>query len=258
MTAVFSLHGVNVAYDGRTVVSGVTLDLAAGQIVGLIGPNGAGKTSLLKACASLVPVSGEIRLKDKPLASWQRQLRARMVGYLAQERAVLWPVTAARLVALGRLPHLGPWDLLSGADAAEVAQAMRATDILHLAERPVTELSGGELTRVLVARLLAGAPEVFLADEPVSGLDPAHALQVLTLFRDLARAGRCVVVVLHDLTLAARFCDRLILMDSGAVAAEGAPLEVLTPGNLARCYGIRADIMTVDGAPMVVARALSH
>ena len=258
MSAVFSLHEVTVAYDGRTVVGGVTLELTAGQIVGLIGPNGAGKTSLLKACASLVPVSGRILLKDKPLTSWPRKRRARTVGYLAQERAVLWPVSAARLVALGRLPHLGPWDALPEADAVEVTGAMRATDILHLADRPVTELSGGELTRVLVARLMAGAPEVLLADEPVSGLDPAHALQVLKLFRDLAHGGRCVVVVLHDLTLAARFCDRLILMDAGAVAADGAPLDVLTPENLARCYGVRADIVTVDGAPIVVARELAR
>jgi len=258
MSAVFSLQGVSVAYDGRSVVDGVTLDLAAGQIVGLIGPNGAGKTSLLKACASLVSVSGRILLKDKPLARWQPRLRARTVGYLAQERAVLWPVAAARLVALGRLPHLGPWDALPEADAAEVTGAMRDTDVLHLAHRPVTELSGGELTRVLVARLLAGAPNVLLADEPVSGLDPAHALQVLALFRDLARSGRCVVVVLHDLTLAARFCDRLILMDSGAVAADGAPLDVLTAENLARTYGIRADIMTIDGAPVVIPRALAR
>jgi iron complex transport system ATP-binding protein len=253
-----SLRNVAVHYGAQRILQDVSLDLSAGALVGLIGPNGAGKTTLLRSCASLVPLSsGDIFLNGRPLQAWHRRERARVVGYLAQERSVLWPISSGRLVALGRLPHLGPWDALPDADQAEVVKAMTATDVLHLAARAVTELSGGELTRVLVARVLAGAPTVLLADEPVSGLDPAHAMQVLTIFRALAREGRTVVVVLHDLTLAARFCDRLVLMDRGGIAAEGAPLEVLTAAHLARTYGITADILSHGDAPTVVPRALS-
>lgn len=259
MTAILSVRDIAVSYDTQPILNGVSLDLAPGALVGLIGPNGAGKTTLLRTCAALIkPAAGEVLLKSKPLHSWNRRERARVVGYLAQERATLWPVSAARLVALGRLPHLGPWDALPAPDEEAVVAALAATDVGHLAGRPVTALSGGELTRVLVARLLAGTPEILLADEPVSGLDPAHALQVLNIFRDLARAGRAVVVVLHDLTLAARFCDRLVLMDGGRITADGPPLDVLTPDHLARSYGITADIVTHDGAPTVVPRALSR
>jgi len=253
-----SLRNLEVRYGARPILNGVTLDLAPGSLIGLIGPNGAGKTTLLRACASLTPrVGGELLLDNRPLESWDRRARARGIGYLAQEKTALWPVAAGRLVALGRLPHLGPWDSPAPSDEAEVEKAMTATDVLHLADRPATELSGGELARVLIARLLAGAPSVLLADEPVSGLDPAHAMQVLALFRDLAHEGRTVVTVLHDLTLASRFCDRLILMNAGAVAADGAPLDVLSPDRLARFYGISADVISEDGTRVVVPRALA-
>lgn len=252
-----SLRNLEVRYGARPILNGITLDLAPGSLIGLIGPNGAGKTTLLRACASLIPIaSGERALDGRPMESWDRRARARAIGYLAQEKAALWPVAAGRLVALGRLPHLGPWDTLTPSDESEVKKAMAATDVLHLADRPVTELSGGELARVLIARLLAGTPSVILADEPVSGLDPAHAMQVLTIFRALAHEGRTVVVVLHDLTLASRFCDRLILMNAGAVAADGAPAEVLSADHLARFYGIAADVMSEGGARVVVPRAL--
>lgn len=253
-----SLRDLSVRYGARSVLNGVTLDLAPGSLIGLIGPNGAGKTTLLRACASLIPIAGgECALDGRPLESWDRRARARAIGYLAQEKAALWPVAAGRLVALGRLPHLGPWDSLTPLDESKVSEAMAATDVLHLAERPVTELSGGELARVLIARLLAGTPPVLLADEPVSGLDPAHAMQVLTIFRSLALEGRTVVVVLHDLMLASRFCDRLVLMNAGAVVADGAPLDVLSPDRLARFYGITADVMPEDGTRVVVPRALA-
>lgn len=258
MSATLSLRNACVDYDARAILKDVSVTFTGGALIGLIGPNGAGKTTLLRSCASLVPLSsGEVLLNETPLAKWERRARARKIGYLAQEHAVMWPIAAERLVALGRLPHLGPWDNLAGADQAAVAKAMTATDVLHLTGRPVTALSGGELTRVLLARLLAGSPDVLLADEPVSGLDPAHAMQVLEIFRALGREGHAVVVVLHDLTLAARYCDRLVLMDGGEVVADGAPLDVLTPDRLAASYGITADIVTHGGAPLIVPRGLS-
>lgn len=246
------LDGVTVRFDGQDVVSDVSLDLAPGPLVGLIGANGAGKTTLLRAVAGLARIeSGKIVLGRKPLSDWPRALRARAMGYLAQDRSVLWPLTVARLVALGRLPHLGPWDVPGPEDADIVNQALRDADVTHLAARSVTSLSGGELTRVLIARLLAGTPSVFLADEPVSGLDPAHRLQVLQIFRRLAHGGRTVVVVMHDLTLAARFCDRLVLMAEGRVVVDGQPAEVLTHDTLSRYYGVTANIAAHNGELVV-------
>lgn len=253
-----TLSHVNVTFDARPVLTDVSLNLNGGGLVGLIGPNGAGKTTLLRVCAGLIdPLAGAVQLDGRTLADWPRASRARRLGYLAQERTALWPVAAARLVALGRLPHLGPWDSLSDADEAAVLAAMQATDVTHLTDRPVTALSGGELTRVLVARLLAGAPDVVLADEPVSGLDPAHAMQVLDILRTRAGAGATVIVVLHDLTWAARYCDRLVLMDQGRIVADGAPTAVLTPEHLSRYYGIGVDVLNHGGAMVVVPRPLS-
>ena len=253
ISAQLELDGVTVCFDGHDAVSGVSLDLAPGPLVGLIGANGAGKTTLLRAAAGLTPLSsGEVRLGGKSLGRWPRALRGRALGYLAQDRSVLWPLTVARLVALGRLPHLGPWDSPGPEDADAVGQALADADVAHLAGRSVTSLSGGELTRVLIARLLAGSPTILLADEPVSGLDPAHRLQVLQIFRKLAHADRTVVIVMHDLTLAARFCDRLVLMAEGRVVADGTPRDVLTPGALSRFYGVTANITVHDGELMVL------
>ena len=255
--ALLTLSDVTVRYGAQAALSDVCLTLSPGALVGLIGANGAGKTTLLRACAGLVaPEAGLISLGGKPLAAWPLAERARRLGYLAQDRTVLWPLAVARLVALGRLPHLGPWDSLDADDAESVGEALEAADVAHLAARPVTELSGGELTRVLIARLLAGTPDILLADEPVSGLDPAHRIQVLEIFRKLARDGRSVVVVLHDLTLAARYCDRLVLMSEGRIAADGAPREILTPDTLSRFYGVNAMIGNHAGELLVVPWAL--
>jgi iron complex transport system ATP-binding protein len=253
MTASIAVRGLSVLFDGTPAVADVTCELTPGKLIGLIGPNGAGKTTLVRACAGLVEAdAGEISLNSQILSAWSRRDRARLIGYLAQDRAVQWPLTVGRVVALGRLPHLGPWDDIQHSDAESIRRAMEAADVMHLAARPVTNLSGGELTRVLIARVLAGAPKILLADEPISGLDPAHRLKVLEIFRALAREGHMVVVVLHDLTLAARYCDRLVLMDQGKIVADGTPAAVLTAETLARYYGVSATIAMHDGELMVV------
>jgi len=147
---------------------------------------------------------------------------------------------------------LGPWDKPGPEDFSIVEQALIDADVTHLAARPVTSLSGGELTRALIARVLAGSPSILLADEPVSGLDPAHRLQVMRIFCKMAHAGRTVAVVMHDLTLAARFCDRLILMAEGRIVADGAPVEVLTPKILSQYYGVTANITIHENELLVV------
>jgi iron complex transport system ATP-binding protein len=248
-----SLKDVTVRYGAMTALDHVTVGFAAGTLVGLIGPNGAGKTTLLKVCMGLIqPAAGAISLAGAPLISWPAQRRARKLGYLPQGRTAAWPLTAARLVALGRLPHLAPWQAPGAADAAAVDGALRETDALVFADRPVTALSGGELARVLIARVLAGDPDVLLADEPIAGLDPAHSLRVMELFRGLAARGRTVIVVLHDLATAARFCQRLVVLNAGRLVADGTPAEVMTPDVLARHYGIEAAIGRHGGEMFVV------
>ena len=244
---------LEVALSGRPVLKEVDLTLDASGLVGLIGPNGAGKTTLLRALAGLVPAAGgRILLDGHPLAETPRRMRARRIGYLAQGHRVDWPLTVRRVVELGRLPHLEPWAHPAGVDHSAVEQALDETETAALAERPVTALSGGERARVLLARCLAGTPEFLLADEPISGLDPYHALKVMELLSARARRGMGVLVVLHDLALAARFCDRLALLANGRMRAEGAPREVLSPAHLAESYGIRAQFGEAEGRPFLV------
>ena len=243
--ALLQARKVTVGYDGSPVLNQVALSVGSGSLVGLIGPNGAGKTTLIKVLSGLLaPTAGQVLLDGKPLAAWSRDARARAVGYLSQSRLVHWPVTVERLVSLGRLPHRGPWDRLSDEDATAVDTALLATDVEPLRHRTVTTLSGGELARVLLARVLAGGPKVLLADEPVSGLDPGHRLQVLEGLRSLARRGCLVMVVMHDLTLASRFCDRLVLLDHGRLIADGSVDEVLHMDRLASVYGVDAVSVT--------------
>ncbi|MEQ9444812.1 MAG: ABC transporter ATP-binding protein [Rhodospirillaceae bacterium] len=243
----FSAMGVSLQYDEALIVDDVSFKAHGGQLVGLIGPNGAGKTTLIKAMAGLLkPSKGAMALDGCDLTVWSKPALAQRVGYLSQTRAVHWPVTVARLVSLGRIPHRGPWDSLSEDDQMAIDAALTLTDSTEIKDRTITTLSGGELARVLLARVLAGEPQVILADEPVSGLDPGHRLQVLGGLKALAQSGRLVVVVLHDLTLASRFCDRLILMNHGRVAADGAPKDVLTPARLSSVYGITS-LQVTDG-----------
>ncbi len=170
------------------------------------------------------------------------------MAYMPQDATSHWPLEVQHLVALGRLPHRNPWQPLADADLEYVSTVLRWTDTIHLAARTVTTLSGGERVRVMLARALASNPVLLLADEPVASLDPFHQLQVMELLRDIAGRGACVFVVLHDLTHAARFCDRVLLLHGGTVMAEGPPASVLTPGNLETAFAITAEYGKRDDA----------
>lgn len=235
------------------ILHGVSLHAAPGEVVGLIGPNGAGKSTLLAVLAGLLPArDGVLSLAGQSLASLEPRERARMLAYMPQAPDCHWPLAVEQVVALGRLPHRSPWSGTSAADRAAVAAALERLEVAPFAERLFTQLSGGEKMRVLLARAICGAPRVLLADEPVDGLDPAHQLEVMELLRELAADGCAVVVVLHDLALAGRFCDRLVLLKAGRVLAAGAAREVLTDENCARAYGIETLRCAHEGGSVLV------
>lgn len=242
---------LTVALGPREVVHAIDMALEPGRLIGVIGPNGAGKSTLVRALLGLLPYQGRIEFDGVEIGTLPRAQVARQLAYLPQGQALHWPLSVERLVGLGRLPHLAPMSRISAEDAAIIQRAMARADVLHLRDRVATELSGGERARVLLARALAVEARGLIVDEPLASLDPGHQIDVMELLRQEAAAGALVVTILHDLTMAARYCDRLLLMDRGRLVADGAPLEVLSEANLRAVYGIRAWIEG-DGAPLVV------
>ena len=237
--ALIDASDVSLNLDGQTILHHVTLQLDAGEMLGLIGPNGAGKSSLLKIIVGILdPTSGNLRLQGRPLRELPDQDRARQIAYLAQAGTAHWPISVERVVALGRLPHLGSWHNASTADRRAIERALQQTGLVALAGRPFTTLSGGEKARVLLARALAVEPLVMLADEPVAALDLAHQLEVMDLLRAHCDAGGAALVVLHDLRLAAHYCNRLQLLYRGETLATGRPESVISNANLRHAYGV--------------------
>ncbi|MCE7797637.1 ABC transporter ATP-binding protein [Sphingobium sufflavum] len=244
---------VSVRLGRRWVLEDVGMTLSAGSLVGIVGPNGAGKSTLVRAMLGLArPDGGAVHIDGRAVATMPPRDLARAIAYLPQGQTLHWPLSVERLVALGRLPHLAPLSRIGEADRAIVAAAMARADVAHLAQRIATELSGGERARVLLARALAVGAAGLVADEPLASLDPGHQIDVMTLLRREATAGGLVVAVLHDLTMAARYCDRLILIDRGRLVADGTPAQVLTPDRLRAVYGISALVETGGPAPMIV------
>jgi iron complex transport system ATP-binding protein len=233
---------------GVNILNGTDLELFQGELIGIIGPNGAGKSTLLRAMAGLLPLErGAVEIDGRVLSSFDRRDLARQIAYLPQDRTVHWPLAARAIVGLGRLPHRGG----SASDSA-IDGAMRAMDVLALADRPISQLSGGEQARVLVARALAQESGILIADEPTAGLDPAHALELFAIFTRLAAEGRAVVIALHDLTLAARFCHHVVLLVAGRVAASGPTAEVLTPELLSAAFGVSIASGMIEGVPVIL------
>ena len=240
----------------KSVVEQLTMHVNEGEFVGLIGPNGAGKSSLLRMLAGLVKAnSGEINLSPQNTSAAidkiPAQVRARFMAYLAQHETPAWPLSVKNLVALGR----SPWNSAVNAsveDEIAINNALAMTDVNGLSERPVTELSGGELQRALLARVFAGKPKLIVADEPIVALDVYHQLHIMELLQSHAQQGGAVIAALHDLSLAARFCTRLVLMNHGKLVAEGEPVKVLTPENLAQVYGISAHVDCRDDGVVII------
>lgn len=241
MSVALEFRAVSAAYGSRGVLSEISTGFAAGAVTGIVGPNGAGKTTLFRAALGLLkPSCGTIDVLGKPLAQWSREGLARAIAYLPQGSDAHWPLQARQLVALGRLPHRAAFAALSASDAVAVDEALTRCDALQFATRRMDELSAGERARVLFARALATAAPILLADEPAAYLDPAHQLRLMELLREEAARGTAVAVTLHDLALASRHCDEIIVLDKGRLAGQGAAQEALSDALLARVFGIAA------------------
>ena len=251
-------RGLSVVLSGRRVLSDASVKLGPGEVVGLLGPNGAGKSTLLRAISGHVGSEGDVIGDGHDLKALPPAERARLIAYLPQARTITWPLSVRNLVGLGRMPWHGFGQGFSARDHAICIEAMTLMDVSSLAERVSTELSGGEQARVLAARAVAQDTPVLLADEPASGLDPAHQLMMMSALRRIAARGRSVLVSLHDLTVAARWCDRLIVLRDGRIAAEGKPADVITPDLLASAFGISAEITTDAGGLTVTPIALTE
>jgi len=242
MGALLTAQNLSFAYDGRTVLKGVSLAVEAGEFVGLIGANGSGKTTLLRILLGLLPAPGAVWLCGGLLKSLGRREVAKLATMVPQDTRVDFAFTAREIVAMGRTPHLGRFTPERSVDREAIARAMRETGTEELAERPVTELSGGERQRVHLARALAQETRVILLDEPTANLDLTHQYEALELVREFTRSGGAALAAIHDLSLAARFCDRLLLLSGGKIAAAGLPAEVITESNLARHFALRARV----------------
>ena len=235
--------GLRHAFGPAPVLDGVDLALAPGRLVVVVGPNGAGKTTLLRALAGVLrPSSGEVRLGDTPIGSFTRRQVAQRLAVVPQDSVVPFPFSVREMVALGRAPFLGPFGRASADDAARTEAALAALELQALAERAYPTLSGGEKRRVLLARALAQGVDAWLLDEPTAHMDLGHGLWCFEWLRRwlAGGAGRGIALVTHDLVLAARFADELVLLEHGRVAARGAPADVLTPERIAAVY--RAEV----------------
>jgi iron complex transport system ATP-binding protein len=254
---VYCLSDVTFTVEGRTLLQPLSMELEGGRVHGLIGHNGSGKSTLLKLLARQQPAtSGVIRFEDRPLAGWSNRGFARKVAYLPQEPAPALGMTVRELVALGRYPWHGALGRFTASDRDKVEEAMRLTDVVGFADRLVESLSGGERQRAWIAMLVAQDSECLLLDEPISALDIAHQIEILSLVRKLShRRALSVVVVLHDVNMAARFCDDLIALRGGGLLARGSCAEMMNPEMLEAIYGVPMGIVAHPGSGIPISFA---
>lgn len=244
---------VTARIGGQTLLEGIDFEARPGEVVGLVGRNGVGKTTLLRmASAALRPSVGRVLLGETPVGELSRRELARRVALVPQDMHVPFPFRVGELVLMGRAPHQPLFGLESDHDAGLAMAALARLGVDHLADRDITTLSGGERQLVLFARALVQDPGVLLLDEPTAFLDLKHRVEVLREVRAFARAGRTALVVSHDLSLAARSCDRVVLLGAGGVVAEGTPESVLTPGNLRIAFEIEVQTFLGPDQALVV------
>jgi len=247
MNALLQARDLSFIRGERALVDHVSLEIGANELVGLVGPNGAGKSTLLDLLVGLSkPDTGDVLLKDKNIKKIPLASKSRMIGWVEQSGPINWPLAVEKIIALGRRPHLGAFDTLTEADSEAIEYAISATNCEAFRNQDATTLSGGERTRMMLARALAAEPQILLADEPIAALDLKHQLQIMQLLSSFATGSNGCLVVLHDLSLAARYCDRLYLMKDGVMLAHGSPLDVLTEQNVREAYEVDVEIGSAD------------
>ncbi|TGN68198.1 ATP-binding cassette domain-containing protein [Paracoccus liaowanqingii] len=251
----FALRNLSVDVPGRRLLDNISLDLPAGRMIALIGHNGSGKSTLLKVLARQGAASGQVSFEGRSLSDWRARDHARRLAFLPQTLPPAEGMLVRELVALGRYPWHGALGRVTDADRTAIARAMAECGVEAFAERLVDSLSGGERQRVWLAMMVAQAAQTLLLDEPISALDIAHQVEVLSLVRRMCiNASRSAVIVLHEVNMAARFCDHIVALKSGRVAMQGSPAELMRPETLQDIYGLRMDILTrPDGHPVAVA-----
>jgi iron complex transport system ATP-binding protein len=259
-SSLLEVSGLSLKLGGTPVLRGVDLAVAAGEVVGLVGPNGAGKSSLLRAVSGVLSYeAGAILIDGAPAGARPRTELARMLAVVQQLPEAPESMLVAELVLLGRYPHLGLLGRESGRDYIAADRAMERAGCLELAARSLDTLSGGERRRAFIARALAQETPLLLLDEPTANLDASAQAEVMAVLRELAASGTAVLVVLHDLTLAGAYCDRLVMLDRGEIVAEGAAAEVITSALVRRVYGPHVEVIEDprNGAPVVVPNPLA-
>ena len=244
--------GLTIVRGGRAILENVALSAQSGEFIAVIGANGAGKSTLLAALAGLIkPDRGTVTLDGVALADLRRQDFARRRSYLPQNPRCEWPISVERLVALGLTPTLPVFGDFPPTFRARISQVLAACDLETQRDQAATTLSGGELARAMLARALVGDPDILIVDEPMTGLDPRHALDTVRRLKELTRSGKLVIASVHDLTLAARYATRLLALHQGHVAADGPPQTVLTRDLVRAIFAVEATISGVDGAAFV-------
>jgi iron complex transport system ATP-binding protein len=242
MKPLLTADKISFAYGDRRVLDEVSLAVGAGEFVGVIGANGSGKTTLLRALLGLLPATGEVRLCGAPLDSLTRREIALRATMVQQDTRIDFAFTGREVVAMGRTPHLGRFTPETIVDKKAITLAMSMTETEEFGKRLVTELSGGERQRIHLARALAQNTEIILLDEPTANLDLLHQFEALDLIMKVTRQGKAALAAIHDLALATRFCDRLLLLAGGEIVAAGRPVEVVTESNLAQFFALRARV----------------
>lgn len=233
-------QSVSFGYKQQPILKNIDVSLASAEMLGVIGANGAGKSAFIQLAANLLlPSSGQITWWSQSAAQFGASDRAKKIAYLPQSPQVDWPLTVRQVAALGRLPHQTWTARENDRDILFITDALLQTDMTAFADRRMDTLSGGERMRAMIARLFATRATLLLADEPIAALDILHQLQILQLFKQHCQQGGSAIIALHDLNMAARFCDKLLLLHQGSVLAFGEPAQVLTPRNLATAFGVR-------------------
>lgn len=249
---------IDCSYDGEKVLREVSLAVKRGDLVGLIGPNGSGKTTLLRAIGRVLrPNTGEVRLAGQDIYLVGQKRVAQQVATVPQEMTIAFDFTVQEVVLMGRTPHLKRFTGEDAADFSIVEQAMRRARVLHLKERSITQLSGGEKQKVIIAQALAQRPELLLLDEPTSHLDIHHQLEILDLVQSLSQRGVAVIASFHDLNLAAQYCDYILLLSGGRLRVTGTPEEIFTADRIKEHFGVTVAIARSEATGKLIVTAYS-